>query len=140
TANAAHAAYLEARRLLLIGRLEASERTLTTLDAGALPSASKASYWLVAAGIAMRRIRAEPARAALQSAARAAHEAGIPALTAEVERAAGLLAAPAAHLIAQARRHALSLAEVEALFASDTLVIDACRHLVRRGAVAIALG
>src|SRR3546814_7706519 len=33
TAHAAHAGYLQARRLLLIGRLDESERTLNTLDA-----------------------------------------------------------------------------------------------------------
>src|ERR671927_980352 len=37
--NAAHARYLEARRLLLIGRLDDAERTLGELDAGSLPPA-----------------------------------------------------------------------------------------------------
>src|SRR5687768_9770819 len=68
-ANAAHAGYLQARQLLLIGRLDESERTLDGLDVGALPQASRTGYWLVAAGIAMRRIRADSARAALVSAA-----------------------------------------------------------------------
>jgi tetratricopeptide (TPR) repeat protein len=43
-ANAAHAGYLEARRLLLIGRLDESERTLDELDVDALPQASRTGY------------------------------------------------------------------------------------------------
>src|SRR5882672_2427655 len=53
--NAAHARYLEVRRLLLIGRLDEAERTIAKLDPAALPSASRAVHELVAAGIAMRR-------------------------------------------------------------------------------------
>ena len=86
-ANGAHAGYLEARLLLLIGRLDDAERTLGGLDVDALPQTSRPGYWLVAAGIAMRRIRAEPARAALDRARHAARETAIPALLAEVARA-----------------------------------------------------
>src|ERR671931_994688 len=50
--NAAHARYLEARRLLLIGRIDAAERTLAALDATPLPSALMAARELVVAGIA----------------------------------------------------------------------------------------
>src|SRR5678809_832115 len=38
-ANAAHARYLQVRRLLLIGRLEEAERTLAKLDPAPLPPA-----------------------------------------------------------------------------------------------------
>src|SRR5918993_2310291 len=100
-ANAAHAGYLEARRLLLIGRLDESERTLDELDVDALPQASQTGYWLVAAGIAMRRIRAKSARAALDRAGRAARETGIPALVAEGDLASSAFDAPAARLIAR---------------------------------------
>ncbi len=100
----------------------------------ALPQASRTGYWLVAAGIAMRRIRAESARAALVSAANAARETGIPALAAEVEQASRALDAPAARLIAREGERLLGLAEVEALIASDALVVDACRTVVRVGA------
>jgi hypothetical protein len=55
-ANAAHAGYLEARRLLLIGRLDEAEGALSECDIQALPPASRTGYWLVAASIAMRRI------------------------------------------------------------------------------------
>src|SRR4249919_678372 len=75
SANAAHAGYLEARQLLLIGKLDEAELTLEGLDANALPPASRVGHGLVSAGIAMRRIRTKPARTALDQAARAAREA-----------------------------------------------------------------
>jgi hypothetical protein len=138
-ANAAHAGYLDARRLLLIGRLDESEWTLDKLDVDALPAASRTGYWLVAAGIAMRRIRAKPARAALDRAGRAARETGIPALAAEVGRASHALEAPAARLITRDGERLLGLADVEALIASDALVVDACRNIVRAGAAVVLL-
>jgi hypothetical protein len=139
SANAAHAGYLEARRLLLIGKLDEAERTLAGLDADALPPASRAGYGLVAAGIAMRRIRTQPARTALGQAAHAAREAAIPALVAEVDRASRALDAPAARLIAGGGERLLRLDEVEALLASDTLVVDACRNVLRAGPTLVPL-
>ena len=85
--NAAHARYLEVRRLLLIGRLDEAERVLAELDPAPFPPASRTAHELVVAGIAMRRLRTKAARAALARAERAARHAGIPALTAEVESA-----------------------------------------------------
>jgi hypothetical protein len=138
-ANAAHAGYLEARRLLLIGRLDESEQTLAAVNVDALPQASRTGYWLVAVGIAMRRIRAGAARAALDRAGQAARETGISALTAEVDRASRALDAPAARLIACDGKRLLGLAEVEALIASDALVVDACRTIVRTGTTVVPL-
>jgi hypothetical protein len=138
-ANAAHAGYLEARRLLLIGRLDECERTLDALDVAALPQTSRTGYWLVAAGIAMRRIRAGTARDALDQAGHAAREPEIPALAAEVDRASNALLAPAARLIERNGNRLLGLAEVEALIASDALVVDACRNAVRVGPTVVAL-
>ena len=66
--NAAHARYLEVRRLLLIGRIDNAERILADLDPGPLPAASKVVGELVAAGIAMQRLRTTAARAALDRA------------------------------------------------------------------------
>src|SRR3981081_3368951 len=43
-ANAAHARYLEARRLLLIGRIDEAERTLAELDPAPLAPASSAAH------------------------------------------------------------------------------------------------
>ena len=130
-ANAAHARYLEVRRLLLIGRLDEAERKLAELDPAPFPPALRISHELVVAGIAMRRLRTKTARAALARAGRAARHAGIPALTAEVESASLLLNTPAARLIARGEERLLLLEEVEALQASKALVVDACRHVVR---------
>src|SRR4029079_4789226 len=55
--NAAHARYLEARRLLLIGRLGDADRALAELDRRRVPPALRTAHGLVAAGIAMRRLR-----------------------------------------------------------------------------------
>src|ERR1700757_3612258 len=73
--NAAHARYLEVRRLLLIGRLDEAERRLAELDPEPFPPALKAAHELVVAGIAMRRLRTKTARAALGRAAHAARQA-----------------------------------------------------------------
>src|SRR6187399_74274 len=89
--NAAQARYLEIRRLLLIGRLDDAERALAGSDSGALPPALQTVHELVLAGIAMRRLHTEAARAAIMRAGHAARAAGIPALTAEVESAARVL-------------------------------------------------
>ena len=138
-ANAAHAGYLEARRLLLIGHLEAAEHTLEGLDAGALPHTSRTGYWLVAAGIAMRRIRAGAARIALDRAQQTARMMGIPSLAAEVDRAARAFAAPAARLIGRDGSRLLQLAEVESLITSGTLLVDACRNVVRAGVTVVPI-
>ncbi|WP_395018413.1 hypothetical protein [Dongia sp.] len=130
-ANAAHALHLEVRRLLLLGHLAEAESKLAALEPARLPPALRAGHELVAAGIAMRRLRAKPARAALARARRAAEAARIPGLIAEVERATEILNAPAARLIAGGKERLLRLAEVEALQAAQALVIDACRYLVR---------
>src|SRR3954471_20521608 len=105
--NAAHARYLEIRRLLLIGHLDEAERGLAELDPAPFPPASRAAHELVVAGIAMRRLRTRTARAALARAERAARDAGIPALTAEVENASLVLSTPAARLIARGKERLL---------------------------------
>ena len=138
-ANAGHAGYLEARRLLLIGRPDESERRLDAIDVRVLPRASRTGYWLVAAGIAMRRMRAGAAQAALDRAGQAAGEMGIPSLAAEVERAVQTLRAPAARLIARDGQRLLGLAEAERLIASDALVVDACRNVLRSGVMVVPL-
>jgi len=137
--NAAHAGYLETRRLLLVGRLDEAEHALEQFDPSALPPPLRAAHEMVVAGIAVRRVQATAARLALARAARAARQAGIPALAAEVETAARELTLPAARLIAKGAERNLRLEEVEALLASSTLVIDACRYTARAGDVQIEL-
>ena len=137
--NAAHARNLEVRRLLLIGRIDDAERALAGLDPSPLPPATRTAHELVVAGIAIRRVRTKAARVALARARRAAHHARIPALTAEVESASLVLTTPAARLIARGGERVLLLEDVEAVLASSALVVDACRHVVRRGRTAISL-
>jgi hypothetical protein len=106
---------------------------------GALPVTSRAGYELVAAGIAVRRIRAKPARDALERARSAAADVGNAALEVEVDRALQAFEAPAARLVACDGERLLCLDEVEALIASDALIIDACRNVVRAGPATVSL-
>jgi hypothetical protein len=137
--NAAFARYLEVRRLLLIGRLDEAEAMLAELDPTPFPPASRAAHELVVAGIAMRRLRTKAARAALVRAQHAAQHARIPALSAEVESASGVLNTPAARLVAHGGERLLLLEDVEALLASNALVVDACRHVVRDARTVVSL-
>ena len=137
--NAAHARYLDARRLLLTGRLDQAERTVAAIDPAPFPPASRTAHELVVAGIAIRRLRIDDARSALTRAAKAASLAGIPALVAEVESASRLLKTPAARLISRGNERLVLLEDVEALFASSALVVDAFRHVVRQKAKVVSL-
>jgi tetratricopeptide (TPR) repeat protein len=137
--NAAHARYLEVRRLLLLGRLDEAERALGLLDPAPFPPPSRAAHELVVAGIAMRRLRTKTARAALARAERAARQAGIPALAAEVDSAIRVLDTPAARLLARGEERPFLLEEVEALQASKAMVVDACRHVVRQAGTTVSL-
>ena len=137
--NAAHARYLEVRRLLLIGRLAEAERALVDLDPSLFPAALRTAHELMVAGIAMRRLHTRPARAALARARQAASRARIPALTAEVDNAFLALEAPAARLMAGGEERPLLLEDVEALLASKAFVVDACRHVVRNSGTVISL-
>jgi hypothetical protein len=139
SSDAAHARYLKSRYLLLIGRLDEVERFLMGFDPSPLPPASQAAHELVVAGIAMRRLRIEAARAALARAEFAAREARIPPLLAEVESAALVLDTPAARLIAHGKERLLRLDDIETLLASKTLVVDACRHVVCHAGNVISL-
>jgi len=129
--NAAHARYLEIRRLLLIGHLDEAERRLAGLDPAPLPAALMAAHELLIAGIAIRRLRTKTARTALARAEQAARRSGIPALLAEVESASHVLNTPAARLIVCGQERLLLLQEVEAVLASKALVVDACSNVVR---------
>jgi hypothetical protein len=132
--NAAHARLLQIRRLLLLGRIDEAEGACATLalDGSAPQLAAVAA--LVAFEIALRRGRAEPARAALAAARAAAAQSGIGALGAEIEHAARALVLPAARLVGAGEARALTLAEVEAVLASPDLIVDGCRRAARKGA------
>lgn len=137
--NAAHARNLEVRRLLLIGRLDEAECILAEVNPASLPPASMVAYELVSAGIAIRRLRTKAARAALARAKEAARKADIPALTAEAENTSIVMDTPVARLISRGEERPLLLEEVEELLASEVLVVDACRHAVRKAGMAVSL-
>lgn len=137
--NAAHARYLDIRRLLLIGRLDEAEHKLVEIDPLPLPPALKTIHALIVAGIAMRRLQTKAARTALDEAGRAARQARIPALAAEVESAFELLDLPAARLIANGAEQPLLLEDVETLLDSDAFVVDACRNVVQQKDKVISL-
>src|SRR4051812_10673578 len=105
--NAAHARYLQIRRLLLIGRIDDAERSLAGLDAAISTPVLRTVHQLAVAAIAIRRVQTKSAADALAQAMRAARDARIPALLAEVESASGALTTPAARLVASGEERLL---------------------------------
>jgi tetratricopeptide (TPR) repeat protein len=132
-ANALQARLIAARRLLLLGRLEEAEDALSQLDTRGLSPSLVAVAELTSAEIALRSLRVDAARAALALANEAAERSRVPALMAEVVEARAALDRPAARRVSPIGEETLRLGEVEALLASDTLVIDACRRGLRVG-------
>ena len=138
-ANAVFARLVAARRLLLVGDLDAAARRLATVDVAGAPPSVAARAHLTRAELALRRVRAAEAAADMARAHAAAVTAGIPALLAEVGRAQRALSAPAARLIRAGSVRPVRLDEVETVFASGDLVVDACRRAVRGPAGSAAL-
>ena len=138
-ANAAHARYLDVRRLLLIGRLDEAEAALAEIDVEGLSPVLRTTHELVVAGIAVRRVRTKEARAALVRAERIARDARIPALRAEVATAFHVLNTPAARIVKNGEERLLLLADVEAVLASNAIVVDATRYVVRDTRTAVSL-
>ena len=146
-ANALHARLVEARRQLLVGELDAAEQTLSAVamvtgvagSAAAVPPPLVARAELTRAELALRRVRVTDATAALSRAHAAAVAARIPALIAEIDRARHALSAPSARLIRTGIVRPVRLDEVEVLFASGALVVDACRRAVRGASRSVSL-
>jgi hypothetical protein len=138
-ANALLARLIAVRRLLLLGRLDAAAASLAGLDPGGLPPSLRAVAELAAAEVALRSLRTAPARAALARAQEAAERARVPALLAEVAEARAALDRPAARRFHAGHGQPLRLDEIEALLASGTLVVDACRRALRAGAASVPL-
>ncbi len=128
--NVAHAQLIAIRRRALIGDMDGAEARLGKLRAPSLSPAQRATHSLVHAAIAIRRLQTRRARDALTRALSAARDSGIPALIAEVERAARTLTEPAARVTLRSRTRLRTLPEVERLYRSRTLVVDACRYAV----------
>ena len=152
-ANALQARLIAARRLLLLGRLDETAAALAqlasvlaprapgtaALDPRGVPPSLLAVAELAAAELALRTLRIGAAHAALQRAHDAAERARVPALQAEVAEARAAFERPAARCRVAGDEQTLRLDEVAALFASDTLVLDACRRGLRAGEVWLAL-
>lgn len=132
-ANALHARLILVRRLLLLGRLDEAASALSTLDTQGVPPSLQAIAEVAAAEVALRSLRTAAAQAALMRALDAAGRAGVPALLAEVTEVRAALDRPAARRVHADHEHPLHLDEVEALFASGALVVDACRRGLRAG-------
>lgn len=132
--NALQARLIAARRLLLLGQLDAAQTLLSPVDATALPPLSAAITALAQAELALRSLRVDAARGLLGVARQAAQRAGVQALQVEAEQARAVLAQPAARRVAGGETRELRLDEVAALLDSGALVIDACRHGLRAGA------
>lgn len=137
--NAAHAHYLEIRRLLLIGRIQAAEQRLQMIEPSTLPPKLITVHELIVAGIAIRRLNTRIARAALVRAEQSARNTGIRALLAEVESAFATLQMPAARLISGGEQRLLLLDDVEAILTSNALIVDACRYAVTQQGTTISL-
>jgi hypothetical protein len=132
-ANALHARLIAVRRLLLLGRVGEAGSALERIDATRAAPTLLAVAALAAAEVALRSLRIAPARAALDRAREAAARSGVTALLAEVDDARAALDRPAARRVDQGHEQRLHLADVEALHASGTLVVDACRRGIRAG-------
>lgn len=127
-ANALLAQLIMARRLLLLGRLDEAAASLARIDASGLPPSLAAVADLARAEVALRSLQTAPAKAALDRAFEAACHARVPALLAEVAGLRTVLDGSAARRIRAGQEQPLRLDEVEALLASDALVVDACRR------------
>lgn len=132
-ANALHARLIDARHRLLLGRIDDAAEALQALDGRALPPSLHAVAELVSAEVALRSLRTRDAGAALSRAQAAAERAGVQALVREVAEARSALEQPAARQVRPEGDRPLRLGEVEALFGSGALVLDACRHGLRAG-------
>ncbi|MBS0344560.1 MAG: HTH domain-containing protein [Proteobacteria bacterium] len=131
--NAVQARLIAARRSLLLGRLDEAASLLGGLESQGLPPVLAAVAELSAAELALRLLQTQAARTALQRARQAANRAQVPSLLAEVADACAAFDRPAAHRLDKDGEQVLRLDEVQALLASDALVVDACRHGLRSG-------
>ncbi|MFO1390041.1 hypothetical protein [Cellvibrio sp.] len=137
--NAAYAQHLQTRLLLLFGKLDEAETLTNSLDVSLFSPAFNAAHQLVVAGIAIRRLQIGKTRAAIARAQEAATRAQIPSLFAEIHKASQILEAPAARVKSQQGEQLLLLEDVETLFASNAIIVDACRYVIRHQSTIISL-
>lgn len=134
-ANLLHARLVQARQLLLLGRLGAASELVATMDLHGASPLLVAVAELTRAELALRSWHAAAARQALARAHAAAVLSRNLALVAEVSAAGATLERPAARMIVQGQVSVVRLQEVEALLGADVLVVDGCRRRIAcRGA------
>ncbi|NBD14509.1 helix-turn-helix domain-containing protein [Corallococcus silvisoli] len=137
--NARYTRLLQARRALLLGRVEEAEQAVAELDLLGAPAMTLAVAHLLELEVALRRGATRAARIALEHARSAAERARIPSLDAEVEHAARVLSLPAARVIVRGEARQVVLDEVESLLGSGHLVVNACRRTVHTLARVVTL-
>ena len=137
--NALHARLIAVRRLLLLGRIDEAAAVLAKLDARDMAPSLRAIAELAAAEVALRSLRTAEARAALDRASEAADRARVPALEAEVAEARSALERPAARRAGSGSTQSLRIEDVETLYASGALIVDACRRGMRAAAAWLPL-
>jgi hypothetical protein len=133
-ANALQARLIAVRRLLLLGRVDEAAAALARTEIEGAPPSLHAVAELAAAEVALRSLDTTAARGALARARRAAEQARVPALAAEVAEARAALERPAARRILGGDEQLLRIDDVQALLGSGALVVDGCRRGVRAGA------
>jgi tetratricopeptide (TPR) repeat protein len=138
-ANALQARLISARRCVLLGQLDRAQAALAPADPEGLPPLLAAMAHLTRAELALRALQPIAAQTALERAHQAAERAGIAALQAEVDDTRAALERPAARRFGAGGGQMLRLADVAALLASGTLVVDACRRGLRAGPVWVPL-
>lgn len=137
--NASFVRLQQVRLLLLLGKVEAAAETLSSIDLRGAPAVLIAMAQLAKADLALRGLKTADARRALARAASAARLAKVQALYREVIRAQSDLDKPAARISSISGAGLVTLEEVEQVFRSGDLVIDACRRRVRQASVSVSL-
>lgn len=132
-ANAVLARLIAVRRQVLVGRLDAAADALKALDGRSPTPVLEATAQLISAELALRSLRVDQARVALERADAAAGIARVPALQAEVAKAKSALVRPAARRRSAGGETTLRLDEVASLLSSGALVVDACRRGLHAG-------
>ncbi|HEY1692961.1 MAG TPA: helix-turn-helix domain-containing protein [Polyangiaceae bacterium] len=137
-ANRTYVRLLRVRRLLLLGRV-AEAGALVALDVRGAPPRLRALAELLRADVAARGLRVLEAEAAIARARSAARRAALPPLSAQVERLAADLRAPVARVVRNGTTAFATLPDVASLARDPALVVDACRHELRRRDRAVSL-
>lgn len=137
--NAAYAQHLRIRLLVLFGKLNEADELIKRVDTNLFSPGFKAAHELVIAGIAIRRLRIQEARAAIARAQDAIRLTPIPSLDVEISKASRILQTPAARVISSEGDQQLLLEDVEVMLASSAIVVDVCRYVIRQESLVISL-